>query len=101
MGEAITAERRTHRQVGALSLALLGWYGPLFIPRGDTACADPCEALRVMQFNTGQEVLAPEDLLAPLRESGADIITLQEVTADQADAIQAELDIFHRRCLSH
>lgn len=67
--------------------AFLGWYGGLLIPKPPDACAAPCEEIHVLQYNIGPELLASEDLIRIVRESGADIIALQEVAGAQAEEL--------------
>lgn len=45
--------------------------------------------LTAMTLNTGNEVADPENLLSSIRESGADIVALQEVSPQTADTINA------------
>ena len=54
-------------------------------------CADSRVLLTVMTYNVGNGLAPPERLVALLRESDADLVGLQELTAAQALALQAEL----------
>ena len=66
-------------------LALLGWFGPLFLPAWSAVQADagpvPRDALRVMAFNVNNGGAAPELLVPALAASGADVITLEELAS--------------------
>src|SRR4051812_7316505 len=48
----------------------------------------------VMTYNVGNGLVAPESLMSFLRESGAEIIGLQEVDAGQAAALEADVESF-------
>src|SRR4051794_5697618 len=48
----------------------------------------------VMTYNVGNGLVAPESLTKFLRESGAELIGLQEVDAGQAAALEADRDSF-------
>ena len=45
----------------------------------------------VMTFNTGDGLATPDDLVSFIRESGADLVALQEVTAEVAEALETDL----------
>jgi vancomycin resistance protein VanJ len=47
----------------------------------------PRSELTIMTFNVGNGLAVPEDLVALLRHSGADVIGLQELSAAQAEAV--------------
>lgn len=87
------AKRRWYRAVPAaiVTTALFVWYGPLFLPKPAVSCSSPCDALTIMQYNIAEGRTPTADLLRVLRESGADIITLQEVETSQAKAILDDL----------
>jgi len=56
--------------------------------------------ITVMTYNVANGLVRPEALTALLRDSGADIVGLQEVAADQAAAIEATLaDAYPHRFL--
>ena len=80
-------------------LALLGWFGPLFLPARSAVQADagpvPRDAIRVMAFNVNNGGAAPELLVPALAASGADVITLEELAADQAAAIERDLSAIY------
>jgi len=51
--------------------------------------------LTVMTYNVGNGLARPERLVKLLRETAADLVGLQELTASQAQALQAELTSFY------
>jgi vancomycin resistance protein VanJ len=84
--------RRRETWIGlALSTALGMWmYGGLFLPRA--ASVDPqAPVLTVMTYNLLGSVLDPAPALQTIRASGADVIGLQELNPQIAQAIQREL----------
>jgi len=55
-------------------------------------------SMTVMTFNLGNGLVAPADLVSYLRESEADLVALQEVTPEIAEALETDLaDIFPYR----
>lgn len=73
-------------------IALLALYGPLWLPRPDPelTCATPgirCRTLTVMSYNVGAGLAVPDALVNVVRDSGADLIGLQEVAPEQAKAL--------------
>jgi endonuclease/exonuclease/phosphatase (EEP) superfamily protein YafD len=88
---ALLALRRWKRAVLAAIpvAAFLGWYGLLLIPKPPAECTAPCEEIHLLQYNIGPGLLAGEDLIRVVRESGADIITLQEVESAQAEQLRS------------
>jgi vancomycin resistance protein VanJ len=80
---------------GISVLALVGWFGPRFLPHGELAQADR-PVLRVMAFNVNDGGAAPDLLVPVLANSGADLIALEELNAAQAEAIERELSEAYR-----
>jgi vancomycin resistance protein VanJ len=79
---------------GVVVAAFLWLFGGLFIPKAPTAHLrerDGCRPLRVMTYNTAAYTTSPEALVALIRDSGADIIALQEISDAQAVAIESNL----------
>jgi len=70
-------------------VAFLYLFGGLFLPQ-PSALADSYN-LTVMTYNVAHSFVAPNDLVAVLRSSEADIIALQEVTGEQAAAVERDL----------
>jgi vancomycin resistance protein VanJ len=73
-----------------LNVAVFLWlFGGLFLPQ-PMAPADSYD-LTVMTYNVGNYLIAPDVLVAALRSSEADIVALQELTDEQAVAIERDL----------
>jgi len=89
----LLAMRRWRRAVlaGIVTAAFLIWYGPLFLPKPVVECPSPCDTLTIMQYNIAEGRVPTADLLLTLDESGADLITLQEVEMSQAEMIRKNL----------
>ncbi len=82
--------RRLPAVMNALMVAVfLWWYGALFLPNG----SPPAEArtLTVMSLNVEATSTTPAVLLDLLREAGADIVGIQELSAAQANALDRDL----------
>lgn len=73
-------------------LAFLVLFGGLFLPRlpADTGCPS-CGSLRVMTYNIAAGLAEPERLVESVRESGADIVALQEVSDVYPPILQQRL----------
>jgi len=91
----LTARRWWRAALTGPGVAALMWlYGGLFLPNPPPppcAASDGCTALTVMTYNTGCGLIEPDDLIAVLRDSEADIIALVEVTADEVPLLNAAL----------
>lgn len=89
----LTAMHRRCRALlaGIVTAALLVWYGPLLVPKPAASCFFPCDSLTVLQYNIAEGRTPLDDLLHTLRESEADVITLQEVETSQAEIIHKDL----------
>jgi vancomycin resistance protein VanJ len=75
--------------VGAL--AFLWWFGAFFVPNIPAACPEPCQSLTVLQFNIADGRWPSDTLIAAIRASNADLVTLEEVSPDQAAQMQSSL----------
>jgi endonuclease/exonuclease/phosphatase (EEP) superfamily protein YafD len=84
--------RRRETWVGALvTLALFVYfYGDLFIPK-PTPVSASSETLTVMTYNMLGFTDNPDAVIANLRASNADIIAIQELNPQTADAIRRDL----------
>ena len=81
---------------GVLAILWLIGFGPLFLPRTspDMDCSLPestCTELTVMTYNVGYGLADPADLTLTLRTLNTDIVGLQEVSPEQARAVEDEL----------
>lgn len=81
---------------GVNAVAFLWLFGGLFLPdlSPPPACSGPpdeCLTLTVMTYNINDGNATPDRLIPLLRESGADIIALQEVSREQAAALEGAL----------
>jgi vancomycin resistance protein VanJ len=88
--------RRRWAAAGMLApgvIAFIWLFGGLFLPPSaiQTAHADSDHSLTVMSWNVNTDNATPEELIAVLRDSGADIIALQEVGSGQAAALNDSL----------
>ncbi len=73
-----------------VSAAIFAWlYGPLFLPQMDAPVVS--SALTVMTINLDDYFPAPENVAHVLRTSGADVIGVQELTPEQATAMERGL----------
>jgi vancomycin resistance protein VanJ len=78
--------------------AFLWLFGGLFFPQ----LSAPAHSgiLTVMTYNVANDSIAPNDLVSVLRASGADIIALQELSGEQAVAIERDLgDLYPHQAL--
>ncbi len=80
--------------MSAVNVVIFFWlFGELFLP--SRAAALPVEGnpptLTVMTYNIGNGLAEPQALVEAIQASGADIIALQEVTAEQAATLEREL----------
>src|SRR5688572_25622399 len=88
---------RRWKRAAMWALPTLGFiilFGGLFVPRVPSvrACAAICKPLRVMTYNVlGEPPQNRDAQVEVLRASGADIIALQELSVDAADAFDAQL----------
>jgi vancomycin resistance protein VanJ len=74
-------------------------YGGQFLPRSAALAADQTE-LRLLSYNLLRTNPYTESIIAVIRESGADVVALQEVTAAQASIIQRDLlDLYPHQAL--
>jgi endonuclease/exonuclease/phosphatase (EEP) superfamily protein YafD len=69
--------------------AFLWLFGELFLPR--PLSFTDSRVVTVMTYNVADSLAPPDDLVAALRSSEADIIALQELGAEQAVAIEQDL----------
>ena len=76
---------------GILIAAFLRVFLQSFAPKPRAVPADSAP-LTVLTFNTGNDFIAPDDLIEVLRSSGADIAGLQELSPRNADALAACLE---------
>jgi vancomycin resistance protein VanJ len=93
---SIKRSRRHILATGIIVAAFVVLYGGLFIPPAPKSgrCAAPsagCLPVAVMTVNSGTGLADPDSLAAVLRDSGADLIGLQELSEEQADRIEADL----------
>lgn len=65
------------------------WFGALFLPQPIPTC-DGCTEFTVMTTNTSP-IAAPEEVVAGIRESNADVVVIQELFTTQAALIEQEL----------
>jgi vancomycin resistance protein VanJ len=92
----LLAARRWRRAtlVGPAVVALVWLYGALFLPNPPPpACAasDGCITLTIMTYNTGCGLVEPDNLVAALLASNADIIALEETTPEEVPLLDAAL----------
>jgi len=74
----------------AISVAAFLWlFGGLFFPQ--LSVPAHTGILTAMTYNVADGSIAPDDLVSVLRASGADIIALQELSDEQAAAIERDL----------
>ena len=78
------------------SLSALVWislFGMLYVPGADApGCGSgSCQSLTVISFNAGTGAADPESLVALLRDADADLVGLQELSVQQAAAIEQAL----------
>lgn len=97
----LIAVRRWRRAAlaGAVSFVFLWSFGGLFMPNPQRACAagpNICLPLRVMSYNMlGIPRADYTTQIAVIRDSGADIVALQEVSEGAAAAIESELVVLY------
>ncbi|OYD67989.1 endonuclease/exonuclease/phosphatase (EEP) superfamily protein YafD [Rhodococcus sp. OK302] len=69
-------------------LSAFGWFvGPLYVG-GPTAVADG-PSIRIMQANLMVGSANPESLVATVRDRNVDVVTIDELTSHEADALKA------------
>ncbi len=70
-------------------IAFIWLFGELFLPQStiSTAHADSDHTLRVMTWNVNSDFATPEEVFTGVRDSGADIIALQEIGQGLAAAL--------------
>lgn len=102
----LAAARRWRRAslAAAASLIFVWLFGGLFLPNPQRACAagpEVCMPLRVMSYNMfGIPHADYTTQIATIRDSGADIVALQEVSEGAAAAVEPELaDLYPHRFL--
>jgi vancomycin resistance protein VanJ len=82
--------------VGAI--VFLWLFGGLFLPQPSAATSG--QDLTVMTYNVAHTFVDSDDLVAALRSSGADIIALEELTAEQARVIERDvIDLYPYQAL--
>ncbi|MBN1318227.1 MAG: endonuclease/exonuclease/phosphatase family protein [Anaerolineales bacterium] len=80
---------------GAAVLILFGGlYGNLFFPHFGLLC-EQSQELRVMTFNLGLYLGHPEALMSIIGEQEADIVAVQEMTADMARLFEQDLGMIY------
>ncbi len=89
---------------GVSVVAFLALFGGLFLPKGPASTAacppDECVPLTAMTYNLLINATDPDALVEMLRDSGADIVALQEVSPSRADLLERELaDTYPHRVL--
>ena len=71
-------------------LALFGWsVSPLYISGTDESTSANGPSIRMMQANLMIGTADPESLVAMVRESNVDVVTVQELTYQEVDALEA------------
>ena len=72
----------------AIVLALFGWFvGPLYVGGPTSAVDGP--SIRIMQANLMVGSANPESLVATVRDRNVDVVTIDELTSHEADALKA------------
>jgi endonuclease/exonuclease/phosphatase family metal-dependent hydrolase len=86
----------------AIQLVAVGLtFGTMFLPGRVNAAPDGSITLTVLTYNSANWAAHPDDLVRMLRESDADIIGLQELGPDQAEAVESELlDVYPYQVLN-
>jgi vancomycin resistance protein VanJ len=75
-------------------------YGPAFIPRSVAQAAPETPTLTVMTYNLHAETDVLEPMLRLIRESGADVVVLQEMSLPMSRRIEQDLaDVYPYRAL--
>jgi len=93
-------QKRRSGGLAVLALIFLVSYGSLFLPYRSQAAPDDATVLTVMTYNVATDHMPSESLIEALRESGADIIALQELGVQQADDLENSLlDLYPYRVL--
>src|SRR5215207_363614 len=85
---------RRWRSVGieaVCAVAFVWLFGDMFLGRGPDAIPAGATEVTVMTYNLGSGMAGPDQVVRALRESGADIVGLQEVTPEVGTALAAEL----------
>lgn len=72
-------------------LAFVIWYGGSFLPHS-VPTATAASSLHLMTYNLHGEAVNIEPMLTVIRDSGSDLIALQELSPEMANAIDAELN---------
>ena len=76
----------------AVNVLAFSWlFGGLFLPNPSPTCHNPCLTLTVMSYNINADNATPDRLIPVLRDSGADVIALQEVGPGQAATLETSL----------
>lgn len=63
-------------------VTLVCWYGPRFMPKNIPSSAHLGVKIKVLSHNVGQDLPDYDHITRVIRESGADVVLLQEVTND-------------------
>jgi endonuclease/exonuclease/phosphatase (EEP) superfamily protein YafD len=83
---------RLAASVLAASVAFVAWYGASFVPRGFSS-PPAAPDLRFMTYNLHGEQTELEPMLALIRTSNADVVALQELSPQMAQALDARLAV--------
>jgi endonuclease/exonuclease/phosphatase (EEP) superfamily protein YafD len=83
----------TSGMLAAGVIAFIWLFGGLFLPQSiiQTAHASSDQTLTMMTLNANDDNAPPDELISLLRDSGADIVALQEVGPGQAAALDENL----------
>ncbi|MBN1120869.1 MAG: endonuclease/exonuclease/phosphatase family protein [Anaerolineae bacterium] len=91
----VKRSRRHILSTGVIATAFIVLYGGLFLPPAPQSerCvpSSDCLPVAVMTINSGAGLADPDSLVTVLRDSGADLIGLQELSIEQADQLEADL----------
>jgi len=77
--------------IGALAYAVL--FGEMLLPHSTRS--NPPDVITVMTYNTGNGVASWTDLETSIRESGADIVAIQESVAEEIPLYHRDLEGFY------
>jgi len=82
-------------------IVFVGLYGALFLPRLGKPARETHQELRVMTFNLGLNLSQPEEIAAIIEAQDADIVAVQEMTADMAQLFGKELGSIYPYTVLH